>query len=272
MTFDASSRFPLSPAGPGRNLYGHLAFVPAHLPKGRIRVEHDALLADSGLPCDTFNKITRIRLNKGCNFSARLKTLENFFQGRPFAWWLGPDTKPDNLGMELEQRGLRREEVSVGMNLDLSRLSARAPDTAAPLTVRPARSPSELAAYAALMAANWEPPDPYVMQAYAGAEAALLAPRCPLRFVVGYVDGNAVCGAEFRLGPGPLAGVYGLVTPARHRRRGFASRLLWSALTRLRADGFTHATLQASEDGLRLYRRMGFQAYGDWVEYSGRLS
>ena len=76
-------------------------------------------------------------------------------------------------------------------------------DTAVPLTVRPARHPSELAAYAALLAANWEPPDTCVTQAYAGAEAALLTPRCPLRFVVGYADGEAVCGAEFRLGPGP---------------------------------------------------------------------
>ena len=136
---------------------------------------------------------------------------------------------------------------------------------------RAARHPSELAAYAALLAANWEPPDTCVTQAYAGAEAALLTPRCPLRFVVGYADGEAVCGAEFRLGPGTLAGVYGLVTPARHRRQGFASRLLWAALVDLRAAGFTHATLQASEDGLHLYRRMGFQPYGDWVEYCGRL-
>ena len=59
MTFAVSSRFPLSLAGLGRNLYGHLAFVPAHLPGGRTRAEVDALLVDSGLPCDTFNKITR---------------------------------------------------------------------------------------------------------------------------------------------------------------------------------------------------------------------
>ena len=271
MTFAVSSRFPLSLAGLGRNLYGHLAFVPAHLPGGRTRAEVDALLVDSGLPCDTFNKITRLRLPEGRGFDARLLALEKFFQGRPFTWWLGPDTEPDNLGAELERRGLRREEVSVGMNLDLSRLSGQEPDTAVPLTVRPARHPSELAAYAALLAANWEPPDTCVTQAYAGAEAALLTPRCPLRFVVGYADGEAVCGAEFRLGPGTLAGVYGLVTPARHRRQGFASRLLWAALVDLRAAGFTHATLQASEDGLHLYRRMGFQPSGDWVEYCGRL-
>ena len=245
--------------------------MPAHLPGGRTRAEVDALLVDSGLPCDTFNKITRLRLPEGRGFDARLLALEKFFQGRPFTWWLGPDTEPDNLGAELEKRGLRREEVSVGMNLDLSRLSGQEPDTAVPLTVRPARHPSELAAYAALLAANWEPPDTCVTQAYAGAEAALLTPRCPLRFVVGYADGEAVCGAEFRLGPGTLAGVYGLVTPARHRRQGFASRLLWTALVDLRAAGFTHATLQASEDGLHLYRRMGFQPYGDWVEYCGRL-
>ena len=215
MTFAVSSRFPLSLAGLGRNLYGHLAFVPAHLPGGRTRAEVDALLVDSSLPCDTFNKITRLRLPEGRGFDARLLALEKFFQGRPFTWWLGPDTEPDNLGAELERRGLRREEVSVGMNLDLSRLSGQEPDTAVPLTVRPARHPSELAAYAALLAANWEPPDTCVTQAYAGAEAALLTPRCPLRFVVGYADGEAVCGAEFRLGPGTLAGVYGLVTAAR---------------------------------------------------------
>ena len=261
----------LSPTGLGRNLYGHLAYIPAHLSGGRTRADSDALLVDSGLPCDTFNKIARLHVRMGRGFDTRLKELEEFFQGRPFTWWLGPDTEPGNLGAELERRGLRRDDVSVGMNLDLSRLSGQAPDTAVPLTVRPARHSSELAAYAALLAANWEPPDTCVIQAYAGAVTALLSPRCPLRFMVGYVDGEAVCGAEFRLGPGTLAGVYGLVTPARHRRQGFASRLLWAALADLRAAGFTHATLQASQDGLRLYRRMGFQPYGDWVEYCGHL-
>lgn len=99
----------------------------------------------------------------------------------------------------------------------------------------------------------------------------LAEPALPPALRVGYANGEAVCGAELRLGPGPLAGIYGLVTPARHRRQGFASRLLWAALVELRAAGFTHATLQASEDGLHLYRRMGFQPYGDWVEYSGHL-
>lgn len=256
----------------GRNFYGHLAFLPAHMPGGRVRVYADALLADSGLACDTFNKITRLHLRPDATFDTRLTELEGFFAGRPFTWWLGPDTEPHNLGTELERRGLCREESSVGMNLDLSRLPAAVPETAAPLIVRPVRRPSELADYAALMASNWDPPDISVPRAYAGAQAALLAPRCPLHFVVGYAAGEAVCGAEFRLGPGTLAGIYGLVTPAARRRRGFATHLLWSALRDLREAGFTHATLQASAMGQNLYRRMGFQPYGDWVEYSGVLN
>ncbi len=157
------------------------------------------------------------------------------------------------------------------MNLDLSRLSGQEPDTAVPLTVRPARHPSELAAYAALLAANWEPPDTCVTQAYAGAEAALLTPRCPLRFVVGYATAKRCAARNFAWAPAPWPeytvwsrppdiGGKVLLPVCYGRRRGPS-----------RAAGFTHATLQASEDGLHLYRRMGFQPYGDWVEYCGRL-
>lgn len=271
MTSSLSFSAPPSLGRLGRNLYGHLAFLPAHLAGGRTRATSDALLADSGLACDTFNKIARLRLRAGRGLDERLKELENFFGGRPFTWWLGPDTEPGDLGAELERRGLCREETSVGMNLDLSLLPPHAPATALPLAVRPVRHPAELTDYATLLAANWDPPDRFVLRAYARARAALLDPRCPLRFAVGYASGEAVCGVELRLGPGLLAGVYGLVTPARHRRKGFASRLLWAVLADAHSSGFAHATLQASEDGLNLYRRMGFQPYGDWVEYSGRL-
>ena len=60
-----------------------------------------------------------------------------------------------------------------------------------------------------------------------------------------------------------------VATEAGHRRRGLASRLLLAVMADPRGQGRRSATLQASADGLPVYRRLGFGrvaalAAADW--------
>jgi GNAT superfamily N-acetyltransferase len=64
--------------------------------------------------------------------------------------------------------------------------------------------------------------------------------------------------------PGPtyagsrLAFVYNVYTEAAHRRRGLARRLMDAVHEWCRANGVTSMALNASRDGLPLYRAMGY--------------
>src|SRR5690606_26345182 len=71
-------------------------------------------------------------------------------------------------------------------------------------------------------------------------------------------DGRLVAATSLFTGAGG-AGIYGVATTLAARGQGLASALVSHALHEARAAGYRIATLQSSEMGYHLYRRMGFQ-------------
>jgi hypothetical protein len=86
---------------------------------GRVLSQPDLLVADSGLPCDTFNVVACADFGPD-NLDARIKSVIQSFQRRPFSWWLRPEDRPGNLSARLEAAGLSDVEIETAMGLDLS--------------------------------------------------------------------------------------------------------------------------------------------------------
>lgn len=95
---------------------------------------------------------------------------------------------------------------------------------------------------------------------------ALLTPDAPQWFYVGYLDGQPVAASELTVGGG-VVGLYNICTLAAYRRRGFGLALTRQPLLDARAAGHTVAVLQAAAQGVRIYERIGFQAFGGITEY-----
>jgi predicted acetyltransferase len=87
-----------------------------------------------------------------------------------------------------------------------------------------------------------------------------------LRLYVGYLGADPVATAELAIG-GAVVGLYGVSTRAAHRRCGYGTALTAYSLREGRAAGFRTAILQAVPDGVGVYRRLGFEAFGEFVEY-----
>jgi ribosomal protein S18 acetylase RimI-like enzyme len=248
------------------NLATHFTYAPRVVDGMRVREDTGVVLADSGLPCDTFNTACRARLTTEAADAVIRDAIAWFGDaGRPFSWWLSPGDEPRDLGRRLEAAGLVPTETEVAMRLDLG---AAALDVPVPIRfeIRRATIAAELAHFAAINAANWTPPDPHVVTFYELVASVLLDPASPLRFYVGYLEGQPVAASEITLAGG-VAGLYNISTLAAARGRGLGTAMTAASLRDALAEGVPTAILQAAPGGVSIYRRLGFTAFGDITEY-----
>lgn len=249
------------------NLHAHIAFVARATAGMLVRDTSDLLLVDSGLPSDTFNKLARARMTDVAA-DARIAEAVNYFRTarRPFAWWVGPLSRPLDLEARLRNHGLAPAESELGMSMALPDLT---PHIERPknLEVRRVASAREIADFASVFASNWQPPDPSAAAFYEAAAPLVLAPDSPMILFVGSLHGEPVATSELFIGGG-VAGLYSIATLREYRARGIGSALTWTACDEARSRGIITAVLQSSSDGKRLYTRLGFRPCCYFTEYT----
>jgi GNAT superfamily N-acetyltransferase len=248
------------------NLGVHMSWLQARLPGGHVPDDPDLLLVDSGFPTDTFNCVCRARLAQE-RAPARVADAVAHFErvGRPFSWWLGPLDRPSDLAGALERAGLAFAEGELAMAADLAEVP-QIDTSPSGLRIERVTTPAAVAEFAQVLAANWSPPDLEVLAYYRAATALLLGPDCPIRLYVGRLGGRPVAAAELCLAA-DAAGLYSVCTLESERRRGFGTAMTARPLLDARAEGVAYGVLQASDQGQRVYPRLGFRPLGRYAEY-----
>ena len=264
------------------NLFRHVAYLQERNPGMLVRERSEALLVDSGLPTETFNKLLwKGGSPEGC--AEALREAEEWFAGkgglllpnavsvgaRPFAVWAGAENTYEmgKIGLFLATGGYLEAEPERGMFLELKDWGApRMPDVG--VRVVRVRTQGELAAFASVVAANWQPEDAEVKRFYERSGAALLYAESPMRLYVALVGEQPVaCGELFFSHGGKVAGLYMICTREAFRRRGMGTLVSLTLLHEAQASGAVLAVLQASREGESVYRKIGFGEQGLFVEY-----
>lgn len=68
---------------------------------------------------------------------------------------------------------------------------------------------------------------------------------------------------------GTTAGVYNVATVPDYRRQGYGETVTWAVVAEGVRRGCTHSVLQSSPTGYAVYRRMGYQDVGRYMQLTG---
>ncbi len=212
----------------------------------------------TGIQVSLFNGVLSARLEpdgvKATFDSLQAKIDE---EGAPALWWIGPQSKPDNLGSLLEQYGLQPAWELPGMAIDLA-LVDNEPEAIANFTVQKTSNAEMQALWARIAGVGSDFPDA-ATDALARLEAALADPQYKAQHrYMGLLNGTPVATSALVLASG-VAGIYAVATVPEARGKGIGKIMTVIPLLQARQLGYRVGVLQASSMGYSIYGKIGFR-------------
>ena len=179
-------------------------------------------------------------------------------RGVPGTWHVDAAMRPSDLGQRLLARGFTHVGDDCGMALDLTR-AVPTPPVPPGLTIELVEDLTGLAEWATALAAGFAFPAGWSSWFFERGRALGFAGVAPWRHWLGRLDGRPVGTATVLVGQ-VASSVHNISTVPSARRRGVGAALTCAALAEARARGHRLAVLHASELGVPVYHRLGFQA------------
>lgn len=178
-------------------------------------------------------------------------------RGLPMLWWIGPSSRPANLGERLAAHGLAATGGMPGMALDLSALAQ--PDALpSALTVISATTEQALEEWSHVAGRGFGIPSSLHPMLREMALRQTSRPDPQWVYYLGRLDGRPVATSALFLSAG-VAGIYCVATIPEARRRGIGAHLTYAVLSHAREQGYGVSILQPSQMGLHIYEELGFR-------------
>ena len=216
----------------------------------------------TGIPHPLFNGVISAKLAPDEVEATRSALQAQIKQhGAPALWWVGPQSKPENLGALLTQSGLQPAGQAPGMAVELGAL----PEAGAipGFSIERVDGAAKQRLWARIAAIGTGFPGA-AADALERVEASLDDPqyRAQHRYI-GMLDGTPVASCALVLEAG-VVGIYAVATLPAARSKGIGRLMTLFPLLEARGLGHRVGILQASSMGYSIYKNMGF---GDVCTY-----
>ena len=244
----------------------HARSIPSQTEGMQVYYSPNLTYVDSGLSCDTFN-IIHIN-NRNALTGPELVAALTHFRQKDFAYciWVSAENLMEPVRQLFDKAGVTEQNQEVGMVLDLSSYQPILSDLHQ--NARFAETHQHVADYAQVIAANWSPPDQHVVTYFQQTADHYLTEDNKTLLAIYYADGKPVSTIELFPTDDETIGFYSLATLSDTRGRGIGSALLSFALNKAKTLGYRRAILQASDDGIRIYQRLGFEVVTMYYEFA----
>ncbi|GHO98421.1 hypothetical protein KSF_084690 [Reticulibacter mediterranei] len=216
-----------------------------------------------------FNRVVRTSFTRDTPESDVDRTLKQIAKstgGGPMTWYIGPSLRSASLEACLQANGWSKDEDLPSMVLDLHavKIPAKSP---VGLTIKQAEDEEIFRQHMDTMIAGFEFPEP-MARYLSGIDFGDRFLHDPdVYYYTGYVQGKPAAISILSLDAG-IAGLYNIATIPSMRRQGLATAMTLAALHQARDRGYHIAVLQASEMGIPVYRRLGFQDHFTFASYN----
>ncbi|KTD35191.1 GNAT family N-acetyltransferase [Legionella israelensis] len=245
------------------NMREKLAYIPARHPKMDVIEIGSTLVVNSALPSDTFNTAFGGQID-----GSTAKRVFDYYREKnfPMAWWVGPSSQTEYTDETLQAAGFNHDEYDVGMVANLLSL----PEYSYPgqLEIKQCETDADFNDFGEVLSSIFAPypEEAQVKRYYQQLHLVPAQDRPDLKLFVGYINGKAVSTAGLFLTD--CAGIFDISTRPEERQKGYGTALFYRALEEAKSLGQQVSVLQASPDGLNIYKRFGFQQIGDFNVWS----
>jgi GNAT superfamily N-acetyltransferase len=178
-------------------------------------------------------------------------------QKMPFSWFVNETSKPEDLGEHLKANNFNRMDGTPGMAVELHKMIDDRPKPSG-LTIERVNDEKSMR----LMYNIWW--TGYPMPEYMGNLGANIGVDLgfeednPIKYYIGYLDGKPA-GCSYLVLDAGVAGLHGVVTLPWARGRGVGTEMSLHPLREARELGYRIGVLDATQQGIGIYRRVGFE-------------
>lgn len=244
-------------------------------PHGEYSEDGGITRAITGLPNEIFNVVLRCRLRGGDVEASVDAAIEGFRARRlRLLWHVGMLTEPRDIGRYLDARGFPHDYDLRAMAVDLS-LIDRTSDAPARVRVESVSTGEQSRQWIECIASSWhlsrEVPDWMATNPCFNVSVGLgNTPNPPRRLYLGLLRDEPVS-ACMLFWSDEVAGLQAVGTAPSAQNRGAGSATVRAALNDACAMGFKNVVVLSTVEGVRLYEKLGFKAFGNLPEHSMRF-
>ena len=229
-------------------------------PRVEFHDDSELIWSITDIPFFMFNNVLRARLApEAVEPAIQAAILRSQSHQVPICWYVGPSTRPTDLGARLEEHGFSTDESQIGMAIDMRNMNKSLPVTP-DLTIKQVENNGALLHWCQVATAGFEMPDFTIECFYEWFLSLGFGNRSPIRTYLGWLNGKAVATSALFLGAG-VAGIYCVATLPQARRWGIGAAMTLRPLQDARQMGYRVGILQASQMGFPVYRKIGFKEY-----------